>query len=89
MARIAGLKPGVLFYSVADAHVYENHRDGLREQLLREPRPLPRLKIPDDIKTLDDVLALTDPKVKTASILKRFKLSGYNPHPRIKFDVAV
>lgn len=75
VANEVGLKPGVFAHSIVDAHIYENHWDGLKEQLQREPRPLPKLDInqkPIDELTLDD-----------------FELKGYDPHPRIKFEVAV
>jgi thymidylate synthase len=58
-----------------DAHIYVNHIDGLKEQLKREPKELPTLKIankPVDELTYDD-----------------FTLENYDPDPVIKFEVAV
>ncbi|MEX0994124.1 MAG: thymidylate synthase [Balneolaceae bacterium] len=75
IAREAGLEPGVFAHTIVDAHIYENHIDGLKEQIKREPRKLPELSItrkPIDQLTYDD-----------------FKLEGYHPHPSIKFEVAV
>ncbi|MGM0737572.1 MAG: thymidylate synthase, partial [Bacteroidota bacterium] len=75
MAQLTGHEPGIFAHTIVDAHIYVNHVDGLREQLAREPRPLPTLEItPKDI----DELTLED-----------FRLVGYYPHPRISFDVAV
>jgi thymidylate synthase len=64
-----------------------DHVPGLREQLLREPRPLPRLAINPVLATLDDVLALCDADLE--AILAAFQLNGYDPHPTITFKVAV
>ncbi len=75
MAKLTGLEPGEFAHTIVDAHIYVNHVDGLREQLAREPRSLPRLEInPNDI----DELTLED-----------FRLVDYKPHPRIPFEVAV
>lgn len=75
IAQEAGLEAGTFAHTIVDAHIYANHVDGLKEQLTREIRPLPTLKIAK--KPLDQ-LALED-----------FELIGYDPHPAIKFEVAV
>jgi len=75
IAQEVGLKPGVFAHTIVDAHIYENHIEGLEEQLKREPKKLPTLKIAD--KPVDQ-LEFED-----------FKLEGYDPDPPIKFPVAV
>jgi len=70
-----GLKPGTFAHTIVDAHIYENHIEGLKEQLKREPRELPQLKI--NSKPIDQ-LVYTD-----------FELVNYNPHDPIRFPVAV
>lgn len=75
IANEVGLDYGTFAHTIVDAHIYENHIEGMKEQLSREPRKLPQLKIAD--KPVDD-LEFED-----------FKLEGYNPHPPIKFEVAV
>lgn len=75
IANEVGLEPGTFAHTIVDAHIYENHVDGLKEQLKREPKPLPSLKIAK--KPLDE-LEFED-----------FTLSGYEHHPPIKFPVAV
>ena len=75
VAQEVGLEPGVFAHTIVDAHIYENHVDGLKEQLKREPRQLPTLKI---AKKPVDELDFED-----------FILSGYNPDPVIRFPVAV
>ncbi|MGM0505758.1 MAG: thymidylate synthase [Bacteroidota bacterium] len=75
IAKEVGLKPGVFAHTIVDAHIYVNHVDGLREQLEREPKPLPTLEIAD--KPFDELT------------FEDFKLTGYDPHPLIRFEVAV
>jgi thymidylate synthase len=60
---------------------------GLQTQLQRAPRPLPPLAIDPAIRSLEDLRALLD--VSTEDLMKRFVLSGYDPHPAIAFKVAV
>ena len=75
LAQEAGLDVGYFSHTIVDAHIYVNHIDGLKEQLTREPRPLPRLEIkatPLDRLTFED-----------------FSVVGYEPHTAIKFEVAV
>ncbi len=75
VANEVSLEPGVFSHTIVDAHIYVNHIDGLKEQIKREPRPLPTLEI--DSKPIDELT------------LEDFKLSNYDPHPGIKFEVAV
>jgi len=75
LARETGYEPGEFAHTIIDAHIYENHISGLKEQLTREPRPLPKLIIADK--------ALTDLEFEDV------QLKDYNPHPKVKFDVAV
>lgn len=77
LAQQAGLELGEFVWMGGDVHLYRNHVDQAREQLSREPRPLPTLRLlrkPDSIDgyTIDD-----------------FDVQGYDPHPPIKADVAV
>ena len=96
-AHLAGMRAGTFGHSLVDAHIYTakpdgsmgeyDHVPGLRQQLQREPRQLPRLAISPDLKTLDDVLALCDADLD--DILGAFRLDGYDPQPAISFKVAV
>ena len=75
IAQEVGLEPGVFAHTIVDAHIYVNHIDGLKQQLLRQPKTLPELKIankPVDKLSYDD-----------------FELIGYDPDPSIRFEVAV
>lgn len=96
-AAWAGLRPGVMGHTLVDAHIYTkkadgsmaeyDHVPGLREQLRREPRPLPRLRLSETVRSLDGVMSLLDED--TDEILSHFQLDGYDPHPGIRFAVAV
>jgi thymidylate synthase len=75
IAQEVGLEPGTFAHTIVDAHIYENHIEGLKEQLQRKPRPLPTLTL---AKKPIDELELSD-----------FSLHNYDHHPSIKFPVAV
>ncbi len=77
MAKVCGLRAGDFVHTLGDAHLYSNHLDQARLQLTREPRPLPRMIIHGDRKSIFDFN------------YEDFELVDYNPHPHIKADVAV
>ncbi len=95
--RFSGIRPGIFAHTLVDAHIYTakpdgamaeyDHVPGLQQQLEREPRKLPRLTIDPSVKALDDIPPLLE--LDTASVLSKFKLEGYAPHPPISFKVAV
>ncbi|MBI2375922.1 MAG: thymidylate synthase [Deltaproteobacteria bacterium] len=96
-ARISGIRAGIFAHTLVDAHIYTkkqsgemaeyDHVPGLLEQLSRTPRRLPRLEIDPSIRALDDVKRLLDRS--TPELLECFKLIDYDPHPGIRFKVAV
>ena len=95
--RFTGIRPGIFAHTLVDAHVYTakadgsmaeyDHVPGLLEQLKRTPRPLPRLTIDPAIAKLDDIEPLLH--ADTATVMKHFVLTGYDPYPAIPFKVAV
>src|SRR5476651_1275575 len=52
VAKVTGLEPGEFVHTLGDAHLYLNHLDQAREQLTREPLPLPTLEINPAVKDL-------------------------------------
>ncbi len=77
MAQVCGLKVGDFVHTFGDAHIYSNHFEQVREQLSREPKPLPRLKLNKDVQSIYDF---------TYADVKIF---GYEAHPHIAGKVAV
>lgn len=77
IAQASGLEPGEFVHTFGDVHIYNNHVDQVREQLTREPRPFPTMKINPDVKDL------------FAFKYEDFMLDGYDPHGAIKAPIAV
>ena len=77
VAQVAGLKPGEFIHTLGDAHLYANHFDQAREQLMRTPKPLPKMWINPAIRDL------------FAFRYEDFRLEGYVADPNIKAPVAV
>ena len=77
VAQVTGLKPGDFIHTFGDVHIYSNHVDQVNQQLGREPRPLPTMKINPEVKDLH------------AFRYEDFELVGYDPHPAIQAPVAV
>jgi len=77
MAQVTGLQPGEFVHSFGDMHLYHNHFEQVRLQLSREPRPLPRLTINPDKRDIFDFQ------------FEDFMITGYDPHPSIKAEIAV
>jgi thymidylate synthase len=77
VAQVSGLKAGEFVHTFGDLHLYANHLEQAREQLSREPRPLPRMKL--------------NPAVTDIHGFKYedFELIGYDPHPAIRAPIAV
>lgn len=77
VAQQADLTPGELVWFGHDVHIYNNHRQGLSEQILRQPNPFPRLVLdrrPEDLFSYRS---------------EDFKIVGYRHHEAIRLPVAV
>ena len=82
MARITGLKPGIAYHKIVNAHIYEDQLDTLISgPLQRQPFPSPTLIINPEIRDLDDL--------ETWVTGKDFSLAGYQHHDPIKFEFSV
>jgi thymidylate synthase len=77
VAQVVDLRPGDFVHTFGDLHLYQNHLEQAREQLARDCRSLPRLKLNPAIKNLRDFK------------FEDFELIGYEPHPSIKASIAV
>lgn len=77
IAQVCNLKPGDFVHTLGDAHIYTNHMEQVELQLSRSTRPLPQMHLNPDIT---DIFSFS---------FKDFELTGYDPHPTIKGQVAV
>ena len=77
IAHVCGLKAGDFVHTIGDCHVYLNHISALEQQLCREPRAFPTLRINNPT---DDIEKFT---------YADFEIIGYDPHPVVKMEMAV
>jgi thymidylate synthase len=77
MAQVCGLEPAEFIHTFGDLHLYANHVEQAREQVAREPRALPVLRLNPAVRELQDFR------------YEDFELTGYDPHPAIKAPIAV
>ena len=77
IAQVCGLELGDFVHTFGDVHLYLNHIEQARTQLEREPRPLPRMHLRPQVRSIFDFR------------FEDFRLEGYTPHPHIKAPVAV
>jgi thymidylate synthase len=76
VAKVTGLEPGEFVHTLGDAHLYLNHLDQAREQLARQPLPLP-------------VMEIADKRDLFGFEFEDFKLRGYKAHDKIEAPIAV
>jgi thymidylate synthase len=77
VAQVTGLKPGEFIHTLGDAHIYLNHIEQVKLQLMRVPYKLPALMLNPDV---NDILKFR---------YEDFSLNGYEAHPSIKGDISV
>jgi thymidylate synthase len=77
IAQVTDLIPGEFIHTFGDIHIYANHIEQVNTQLQRTPRPLPVMEINREVKSIFDFK------------YENFRLTGYDPYPAIKAEVAV
>ncbi|MPM42829.1 Thymidylate synthase 2 [bioreactor metagenome] len=77
VAQATDLQVGEFVHTFGDAHIYLNHIEQAKLQLSRDFRPLPKLVINPEVKNIFDFK------------YEDFSITGYDPHPHIKAEVAV
>lgn len=77
IAQATGLIPADFVHTLGDTHIYHNHFDQVKEQLAREPRSFPIMKINPAVKNIFDFK------------FDDFTIENYNPHPAIKAPISV
>lgn len=77
VAQVTDLQVGEFIHTLGDAHIYKNHLEQVHEQLSRQPRALPTMKLNPNVKDIFNFH------------FEDFSLEDYNPHPHIKGIVAV
>ena len=97
VARFTNLVPDEFIHVLADAHIYRDHQDAVREQLTREPYPSPRLALDPSLRSLDDVVERYREIVSRARSGEKpgplhdavARLEQYQFHPPIEARMAV
>ncbi len=77
IAQVTGKKLGEFVHTFGDLHIYNNHLEQVKEQLSRQPKDLPQMKINPAVK---DIFAFQ---------YEDFTLENYNPEPAIKAPIAI
>ncbi len=77
IAQVCDLQVGEFIHTFGDTHLYSNHLDQAREQLSRDPKPLPQLKLNPAIRNINDFT------------FEDIEILNYDPYPAIKAPIAV
>lgn len=77
VAQVCNLQPGHFIHTFGDAHIYNNHINQVKEQLSRQPKTLPTIRLNPEISSIFDFK------------YEDIELINYDPHPHIKGDVAI
>jgi thymidylate synthase len=76
LAQVTGNKPGEFIHTFGDVHIYGNHIEAVKEQLVREPKVLPNVTLDPSVKNIDDFRP------------EHVTLDGYDPHATIKAELT-
>lgn len=76
VAQVTGLEVGEFVHTFGDVHIYSNHFDAVKEQLSRNPKPFPEMKINPEIKDINEFK------------YEDFRIENYDPYSAIKAEIA-
>ncbi len=76
VAQVTNLEAGEFVHTFGDVHLYSNHFEQVKEQLGREPKPLPSIRLNPEIKSIDDFK------------FEDITLENYDSHPAIRAELA-
>ena len=76
VSQVTGIPAGEFVHFFGDVHIYSNHFEQVKEQLKRQPKPFPKMKINPKVKSIDN-FSYGD-----------FALEGYDHHPAIKAEIV-
>jgi thymidylate synthase len=77
VAQVCELEAGEFIHTLGDAHLYRNHLEQAELQLTRKPRPLPKMRLSPQVRSLFDFR------------FEDFSLKDYHPHPHIAAPISV
>ncbi len=77
IAQVCHLEPGEFVHTLGDAHIYHNHFEQVREQLTRQPLPLPQMKLNPAVTDINDFK------------YEDFELQNYQSYGKLTAPVAV
>ncbi len=77
VAQVCNLQASEFIHTFGDLHLYANHLEQAREQLARESRALPGMRLNPEVRDIH------------AFRYEDFELSGYDPHPAIRAPIAI
>ncbi|MDC0093477.1 thymidylate synthase [Alphaproteobacteria bacterium] len=77
IANVCGLELGDFIHTLGDAHIYQNHVNQAKTQLLRNVKKLPHIQFRKSFETINDFK------------YDDFEIIGYDPHPNISAPIAV
>ena len=83
IAKMVNMVPDELITNMGDCHIYLNQIDGVKEQLMREPYPLPKLVISNQVNFNEGIDEFLD-----SCLITDFVLENYQSHPTIKMPLS-
>jgi thymidylate synthase len=76
IAQVCGLKVGEFVHFIGDAHIYSDHFEAVKEQVIREPKDFCKLVLNPEITNIDDFK------------LEDIKVENYQSHEALKAPIT-